>query len=213
MSVSVDLAVLHLLCSRLCHDLVGPVGAISNGLELMREFGAQDDESMELVGDSAAQLSARLQLFRVAYGMASGAARSVADVRGLVKPWCETEGITLDWPPGGQDGTALSLTGIKLVLNTALLAKECLVRDGGLSVSLVPEGGEMRMTLVAAGPGARVKEEVAEGLSPDLAVDALTPRNVQGYFTRILARAAGGDLDVSSEPDRVGFVAPVPLEA
>ncbi len=212
MTVPVDLAVLHLLCSRLCHDLVGPVGAISNGLELMREFGDQDDESMELVGGSAAQLSARLQLFRVAYGMASGAARSVGDVRGLVKPWCEIEGMTLDWPQDAQDGTPLSLTGIKLVLNTALLAKECLVRDGGLVVSLAPEGGAMRMTLAAAGPGARLKDEVAEGLSPDLAIDALTPRNVQGYFTRILARAVGGDLEVSSEPDRVSFAAAVPLE-
>lgn len=213
MTHPVDLTVLHLLCSRLCHDLVGPVGAISNGLELMREFGADDDESMELVNGSAAQLSSRLQLFRVAYGMASGAARSVADVRGLVQPWCEAEHVSLDWPSDANDAAALSLTGIKLVLNTVLLGKECLVRDGGLAVALTADGGGMRLVVTASGPGARIKDEVAEGLSPDLTVERLTPRNVQGYFTRLLAGTTGGDLDVTSETDRIAFTASVPVEA
>lgn len=209
---SVDLKVLHIICSRLCHDLVGPVGAVNNGLELMREFGADDAESMDLVSGSAAQLSARLQYFRVAYGLASGAARSVADVRGLAAPWFETEGIALDWPGGEHDAKSLDIVGIKVILNTLVMAKECLVREGGVAVTMTPNSGGLRLVATVSGPGARLKDELAEGLAPELSIDDLTPRNVQGYFTRMLASDTGGDIEVSCETDRVAFAATIPLD-
>lgn len=212
MSNSVDLKVLHIICSRLCHDLVGPVGAVNNGMELMREFGADDAESMELVAGSAAQLSARLQFFRVAYGLASGAARSVADVRDLAAPWFQTEGVELGWPRGEHDGRGLDLVGIKVILNTLLMAKECLIREGSVSVAMDARDGGMSLRVTAEGPGARLKDDLAEGLSPDLAVEDLTPRNVQGYFTRALASQVGQDIDVVNQSGQVVFATTVPLD-
>ena len=126
MTVSIDLRVLHLLCSRLCHDLVGPVGAINNGVELVREFGAgNDEEAMDLVASSASQAAERLKFFRVAYGMAAGTARTVRDAGGLTDAIIETGRMTLDWPADeGIAATELNEGSIKLLLNMVLLAAE-----------------------------------------------------------------------------------------
>lgn len=212
MSPTVDIRVLHLLCSRLCHDLVGPVGAISNGLELIREFDSADTEALELVGGSAAQLSARLQLYRVAYGMATGAARSVAEMRALVEPWCRLEDVALSWPNGPVDGSALTLRGIKVVLNLIVLGRECLVRQGSLTVALEPKGDTLAAIVTAEGPGAKLKDEIAEGLEPTLTPDELTPRTVQGFYTRALVEADGQSITVDTGPDRVIFASQVALD-
>lgn len=195
MTVTVELRVLHLLCARLCHDLVGPVGAISNGIELVQEFGADmEKDAFDLIAGSAKRVAGELQFFRVAYGLAAGMATTVADARTLAIPYIGSGRVKLDWLAGADDKTTvIGDNPVKLTLNMALLGVEALVRGGtlGVSVAMAPSP---RITVVAVGEGARLEEETRKAMDGTATVADLTPRSVQGYFTARLAETVGGGL-------------------
>src|SRR5262245_14012335 len=94
-----ELRFAELLCSRLCHDLVSPIGAINNGVELLEEFGGGgSDEAMGLIASSGRQAARRLQFYRVAFGLAgSQVVQSVGDVRSLLTGMLEGGKVTLEW--------------------------------------------------------------------------------------------------------------------
>ncbi|MEN8197939.1 MAG: histidine phosphotransferase family protein, partial [Pseudomonadota bacterium] len=208
-----DLRVVQLLASRLCHDLVGPVGAINNGLELAGEFGSEmDAEVTELVGTSAKHVSERLQFFRVAFGLASGAVRTAGEARALLTPAVVGEKSTLHWDYGGSAG-ALPLTdnGVKLLLNLTMIAGEALPRGGEVTLTLEEEGDQRRLTVTAAGTGAAVDPRTVEAIQTKVGVESLTPRTAQGYFVALLADAAGATIDiVSDDVDKVSLQANLP---
>lgn len=197
----------------MCHDLVGPVGAINNGLELSGEFGSEmDAEVMDLVGTSAKQVSERLQFFRVAFGLASGSVRTAGEARALMTPAVIGEKSTLHWDYGGSAG-ALPLTdnGVKLLLNLAMIGGEALPRGGEVTLTLHEEGDQRRITVTAAGTGAGVDPRTVEAIQTNVAVESLTPRTVQGYFVALLAEAAGATINiVSDENDKVSLQANLP---
>src|SRR5690606_41540875 len=100
MTVTVELRVLHLLCARLCHDLVGPVGAISNGIELVQEFGADmEKDAFDLIAGSAKRVASEVQFFRAADGLAAGVAAAVADAGSLTTPRGRGGRVERDGPP------------------------------------------------------------------------------------------------------------------
>lgn len=200
MAVKVELRVIHLLCSRLCHDLVGPVGAVNNGVELMREFGSgNDDEAMDLVASSAHQAAEKLKFFRVAYGLAAGTARTIADARGLSACLIEPGRMTLDWPEDAAVESAMLDEGsIKLLLNLIMLAAEALSPRGTITIELAPADSVMAAQIAATGEGAYLEEETLASLKANASVDDLTPRSVQGYFTARLAEDQGTELIVDS---------------
>jgi histidine phosphotransferase ChpT len=200
MTVTVELRVLHLLCARLCHDLVGPVGAISNGIELVQEFGADmEKDAFELIAGSAKRVANELQFFRVAYGLAAGMATTVADARTLAAPYITGGRVKLDWPARGDDKTTvIGDNPVKLALNMTLLGVEALARGGtvGVTVTLSPSP---LVTVVAIGEGARLEEETRKALDGMVGVAELTPRSVQGYFTARLAESVGGALKCQAD--------------
>ena len=202
MSVGLDLHVFHLLCAKLCHDLVGPVGAVSNGIELLREMGTEDaDDALNLVADSADSASNRLKFFRVAYGMAAGVAASTDDARDIASALFGGHKIELDWR---LPNTEIGERPVKLLLNMILLASEALVRGGTIAVTSMPSDGGLQFDVFAQGEGARLREEMTEGLGAEVDPASLTPRSVQGYFTAFYARSLGGSVQVDeSTPDRV----------
>jgi len=207
--VQIDLRVAELLASRLCHDLVGPIGAVNNGMELIEdEDPGMIGEALKLVATSSKQAASNLQFFRLAYGM-SGAqvGGDLSELRDLVSGYLGSGKVALDWsvrtgPTGAPDGLG------KLVLNMVALAGEGLPRGGTLKVAVDAgvSGGGVEASVTATGPGAKLREETEPALRPGVAVGDLTPRNVQGYFTRILARRAGGDLTVdTAQPEILVF--------
>jgi histidine phosphotransferase ChpT len=199
MDLKIDVRVAELLAPRLCHDLVGPIGAIGNGLELLAddEFGMADD-AMQLTTNSARQASNALQFFRLAYGMAGARVGSdYSQIRDLTAALLETSRSKLEWasvqaPEGAPDGIA------KLVLNMIALAQEALPRGGSLTVAIerTPQGIESVVT--ASGQGAHLRPESLAGLQADVDLAELSPRGVQGYFTRLMARRLGSDLEVET---------------
>ena len=95
-----DLRIAELLCSRLCHDLVSPIGAVNNGVELMEEFGGASDEAMALIGASGKQAARRLQYYRIAFGLAgSQIAQSLDDTKAVVTGFLEGGKVAADWDP------------------------------------------------------------------------------------------------------------------
>ncbi len=207
MSPTIDLHVAELLASRLCHDLVSPVGAVKTGVELFTEYGDDaDGETIGLITKSALQASEKLQFFRLAYGSAGTAASgvSVADALALIRSVCGNQRTTIetgvldDQPPLGA---------IKIMLNGALLAGDCLPRGGVLRISSEAEGGNgYAVRITAVGERAGLDDELSGALSGETDTADLTPRSAHAYYTSVLARGLDGGLAVeTSKPDEIVF--------
>lgn len=185
--IRLDTRVAELLCARLCHDLISPIGAVSNGLELMAEFG-DDGEAMGLVRSSAEAAGKKLRFFRIAYGFAGGGAGvSLAEAAGVAGA-VETPRINVVWGKEHQPDTPAP-GAAKLLLNMVLLATECLPRGGTVRVKAEPGPGGLGVEAVAEPETgeARLSDEAAAALAGEAAPAALTPRTVQAHYTRLLA--------------------------
>jgi histidine phosphotransferase ChpT len=205
MAEKIELRVLELVCSRLCHELISPVTAVNNGMELVADGGADMlYEVSELLTASASEASGVLQFYRVAYGLGGQDAPpiSLSEAKRLTEALLREGKVKLTWPAGeaGSDG-GLGRRGMKLLLNALVMGIEALPRGGTLSVVLDPP--TRAVTLESAGKGARIEAASRDALARQVAAEALTARNVHAYFTSLVAADAGGTLDVSEEPDRV----------
>ncbi len=194
MEPKVEMRVLELLCSRLCHELISPVSAVNNGMELLGDGGADMlEEVSELIAQSAAEASSRLQFYRVAYGLggAEAPAISLAEARRLLNGLVREGKVRLEWPMDataqGTDG-GLGKRGMKLLLNALALGIDTLPRGGTLAVAIDAPPGH-GATLTASGKGARIEAATLGALTGELDAGGLSARNVHGYFT---ARVAEG---------------------
>lgn len=212
MNLDDDLRVAELLASRLCHDVVGPIGAVNNGMELLND-GELDmaDDALKLASRSAQQAADLLQYYRMAYGMAGH--RQGGDLKPMhdlaVRLFAHQK-ASLDWSANAAPGGLPESAG-KLILNMLLLAGEALPRGGTVGVLFAEEEGGREIAVVAVGADAGLREETRAGLADDVPVAELTPRSVQPYFTKRLARALGGRLEVDEAgPGHLRLIAKLP---
>lgn len=199
MAFQIDMQVAELLASRLCHDLVGPIGAVNNGMELLQDedLGMSDD-ALQLSANSARQAAIILQYYRMAYGMAGARiGGDLGDLKELAASYLASSKTSLDWAVGQAPAEAPEGLG-KLLLNLIVLGEESLPRGGTLSVALRDGTAGLEVTVTATGTGARLREESQPALVDDVVIEELTPRNVHGYFTRLLAQRMGSDLIVDT---------------
>ena len=198
--MQLDIRILELLSSRMCHDLVSPVGAINNGVELIEEVGGSTaGEAMELIAKSAQTAARRLRCFRMAYGRAgSESGLAVTDVRQVAEQYLEGGKSRLIWPANTPLVSYAEHRGaLKLLLNMIMLAEETLAYGGTVEVS--SEQGQERATLAIAGRGAHVPDHVVQTLDANLPVEDITSKSIHGYLTARLADYYGFELSV--EPD------------
>ena len=192
----VDMRVVGLLCSHLCHELVNPLGAVNNGIELLMDVGDDmRDDALGLIESSAARTTHRVMFYRVAYGMAG--VTTLPDLNSVRKQADDAlaEGrISLEWPDAGRNPPLEQGWG-RMLLNMAATAVGALPR-GGVLVVKVDESGA-RLSVTARGDTAEFDEATRIVFADDVAVEALTPRNIQAYFTVSLARDSGYALEVS----------------
>lgn len=189
-----DLDLAALLCSRVCHDVISPVGAITNGLELLE---VEDDESMremamDLVKKSARQASAKLQFCRIAFG-AAGSAGSMIDMGeagDVARAFVGEEKVKLEWQAPRENRPKAE---VKLVLNMMLLGIAGIPRGGKVSVGVDGSGFVVR----AEGDQARVPEKIAEVISGTTNGQELDARLVQPYYSKRLAASAGLQLSMA----------------
>jgi histidine phosphotransferase ChpT len=192
-----------LLCSRVCHDLISPVGAIVNGLEVLDDNPKPDDRefALDLIRKSAKTASARLQFCRLAFGAAgsAGAQIDVGDAQNMARGHLEDGKITIVW---NLPRLLLPKNRVKLLLNMLVIAQQTIPRGGVLTVDPVGEGETMSFRISAAGLNARVPQNVVDllGAAHSGAVDA---HAVQPYYTRLLAEACGLSVALALDGEKV----------
>src|SRR4051794_23451727 len=209
---AVDLA--SLLCSRLCHDLMSPVGALNNGIELLADEQDPDmrEKCLELLEDSARASANKLKFFRLAFGAAGGfwggndSHEAEGALGGGFGPQGRVEG---GW---GGGGTQLGEGGAKLLLNLALLAGDALVRGGRLDVGAEMRDGEVELVIRAEGPRILLDPVLRETLATGGIAGTVEPRAAGAWLAHSLAADAGGTIqlsDASSAALLIGAVLPI----
>ncbi|WBH16077.1 histidine phosphotransferase family protein [Sphingomonas radiodurans] len=194
-----------LLCSRLCHDLLSPIGALNNGLELLADETdpAMRERCMELLAESARTSAAKLKFFRLAFGAAGGFGESVDSreaqqaIEGL---FGETKRLTINWMVEEQ---FLPKTAIKVLLNLAMIAGDALVRGGTLDIGGEANDGAIEIVLKAEGPRIVLDEELRATLVDGVAGDAVTPRAAAAFLVHQMVSGADGKVLVSAPADNV----------
>ena len=195
---ALDLAAL--LCSRVCHDLISPVGAIVNGIEVMEEDKNEETKTfaLDLIKRSAYQASAKLQFCRLAFGAggSAGAQIDLGDAEKAARGLIEDGKTTLTW---NLPRELLAKNRVKLLMNMLLIGAGSISRGGTLTVDPVPGGeGISGFVISASGLNARLNPTIAELIAGNSAhpVDA---HAIQPIYTGILARDCG--LVVSAEAE------------
>jgi histidine phosphotransferase ChpT len=194
---AVDFA--SLLCSRLCHDLLSPVGAMNNGLELLADENDPDMRAqvMTLLADSAASSANKLKFFRLAFGAAGGfdaqidANEAKVAIEGL---FCTSGKISLGW---GVTPPTLGKPAIKVLLNLALIAGDALVRGGQLDVGAEVNGGITEMVVKAEGPRVILDPEIRKALLGEVADGDVASRGAAAWLAHQLVKKHGGAIQAS----------------
>ncbi|MEG8013807.1 MULTISPECIES: histidine phosphotransferase family protein [unclassified Sphingomonas] len=201
MTVSpVDFA--SLLCSRLCHDLLSPIGALNNGLELLADETdpAMRARCMELLADSARVSASKLKFFRLAFGAAGGFGEEVATrearaaIEGLIG---ENKRIELDWV---VEVPTMPKAAIKVLLNLVLIASESLVRGGRMEIGGEDNAGHLEIVVKVEGARLVLDPEIRRTLIEGQGSDEVTPRAAAAYMVHALVTESGGSMQVF-EPD------------
>jgi histidine phosphotransferase ChpT len=187
---ALDLAAL--LCSRVCHDLISPVGAIVNGLEVLEEGKDEATRTfaLDLIKKSAGAASAKLQFCRIAFGAAgsAGAQIDLGDAETIARGFFEDDKTKLAW---NLPRALLAKNRVKLLLNMLLIAGQTIPRGGQITVDSVGEGEAMGFKVSAAGTNAKVPPAVAALLAGDAGAEALDAHRIQPFYAGLLAKACG----------------------
>jgi histidine phosphotransferase ChpT len=192
-----------LLCSRVCHDLISPVGAIVNGLEVLDDNPKPEDRdfALDLIRKSAKTASARLQFCRLAFGAAgsSGAQIDLGDAQNMSRGHIEDGKTSIAW---NLPRLLLPKNRVKLLLNMMVIAQQTIPRGGTLTVDPIGEGETMSFRVTATGLNARLPQNIADLLAaaPASGVDA---HAVQPHYTRLLADACGLKVGLKMEGEAV----------
>ncbi len=193
-----DLDFAALLCSRLCHDLVSPVGALTNGVELLADETdpAMREQCLQLLADSARQTANRLKFFRLAFGAAGGFGMDVdtREAQAAVEGLFQSEKTKVAW---AVTAPQLPKNAVKILLNLSLLAGDALLRGGTLTVA--GEATETSIDLVTQSEGTKVLlgEDLRNALSGKTAEADLQPRIAPAHLIHMLTSAADGTVSIS----------------
>ncbi|KAB0682521.1 histidine phosphotransferase ChpT [Aureimonas leprariae] len=196
-----DLAAL--LASRLCHDIISPVGAVQSGLELLDEM-PNDPESMALVRNSTKSAVAKLQFARIAYG-ASGSSTAqidLGDARSVAEGFMDFERANLTWE-GERAYVPKNIA--KLILNLIVVANASVPRGREVRVAIEALGEAPRFTITATGTPLRVPQKFRALLAGEPLPEAIDAHAIQPYYTLLLAREAGLAVELGAEEDSAVF--------
>jgi len=192
-----------LLCSRLCHDLLSPIGAMNNGLELLAD---ETDPEMrarciELLTDSARASANKLKFFRLAFGAAGG----FGDKVDVSEPRQLIEGLVADKPrvelQWHVPSAMLAKPAVKVLLNLALIGLDGLVRGGQLIIAAEEQDGQCEIAVNATGPKVVIDETLAHALQGDMTSAMLSPRTAPAFMIERIARANGGTIQLAATPE------------
>jgi histidine phosphotransferase ChpT len=202
-----ELDLAALLCSRLCHDLLSPVGAMNNGLELLAD--EHDPEMrkrcMDLLAESANSAADKLKFFRLAFGAAGGFGSEVdpMEAKAVIEPLVTGDGRTaLHW---GVPAGLMPKKAVKVLLNLVLIAKDALVRGGELHVGAEGRENEQEIVIRATGPRIIMDQSVRDALTGELTESQIDSRTAAAWMVRGLCASNGGLVQIAA-PDETQIV-------
>ena len=202
---SLDLAAL--LCSRVCHDLISPVGAVVNGIEVMEDDADEQTKAfaVELIKKSATTASARLQFCRIAFGAAGSAGASIdtGDAEGVARGMMEDDKTRITW---NLPRVLLPKNRVKLLLNLLLLAGGTIPRGGSLALEPVGEGDTMGFKITSTGLNARIAQAVPALVAGE-AENPIDAHAIQPFYTGLLARVCGMTVTLAPEGESIVLTA------
>ncbi len=203
-----------LLCSRLCHDMLSPVGAMSNGLELLAD---ETDPEMrakviELLEQSARSSADKLKFFRLAFGAAGGFGEAVPvdEAQDVVAALAaDAKRVKLNWAIAEP---SLPKPAVKVLLNLSQIALDALVRGGTLDVGAESRDGNIEIVARATGERVAFDETIGRALQDEVAPGEITSRTAAAHMIALLAQELGGGLQyaLSDEALVLGAVLPEP---
>jgi len=202
---ALDLAAL--LCSRVCHDLISPVGAVVNGIEVMEDDADEQTKTfaLDLIRKSAATASARLQFCRLAFGAAGSAGASIdtGDAEGVARGMMEDDKLKITW---SLPRVLLPKNRVKLLLNLLVLAGSTIPRGGSLAVEAIGEGDTMGFKVASSGLNARIPPAVPPLLAGE-AENPIDAHAIQPFYTGLLARTCGMSVTLAPEGESIVLTA------
>lgn len=195
-----------LVASRICHDMVEPMSAIIQGLEMIKSAeGKTDPDALSLLDHGVGKAWAKLEFFRFAMAGAIAEGDStleeghaVADkLYAVLKP-------ELIWnaPP-----VAMPRPAVRVIVNLLLIANECLPRGGTVEVTAEPHGESGAVIVIAKGPRAKLRDTTAAALSGAAGDEALSGHTIQPTLTALLARQGGVELSAQESEEKVELIA------
>jgi histidine phosphotransferase ChpT len=195
-----DLAAL--LASKLCHDIISPVGAVQSGLELLDEMPG-DEESMALVRNSTKSAVAKLQFARIAYGASGSSVAQIdlGDARQVAEGLMGFERATLSWT-GERAYVAKNIA--KLILNLVVVANASVPRGREVRVDITQLSPEPKFTLQAIGTPLRVPAKFRALLSGEM-TEPVDAHGVQPFYTLLLAQELGLSVTLDLTDDTATF--------
>jgi histidine phosphotransferase ChpT len=212
MNTAPEIRISELLTARLCHELIGPIAAVGNGVELLSEDDPDfSPDALALIAESARRAGNRLQFYRFAYGFGGDGSIAGPPPFELAARFFETTRIACEYPDLVR---ALPLDRQRLGCNLLLVGAEALARGGRLCLDFWPAAGDQpaSLQLEAVGDTAAPSPETVAALTLQTPIEALTSRTVQGYFAGLLARALGWRLTGAARgPGRYQLIA-TPLD-
>jgi histidine phosphotransferase ChpT len=203
---ALDLAAL--LCSRVCHDLISPAGAIVNGLEVLEE--SKDEETktfaLTLIKRSARTATARLQFCRIAFGAAGSMTAQVdtGDAEQVARGSIEDDKYKIAW---NLPRALLPKNRVKLLLNMLVVGTLAIPRGGTLTLDPIGSGESMGFRLTAAGLNSRVPAAIPGLLSGEATAEPIDAHAIQPYYTGLLARACGLTATMAADGESIVIAA------
>lgn len=192
-----------LLCSRLCHDLLSPVGALNNGIELLADEHDPEMRArcLDLLAESARASANKLKFFRLAFGAAGGFADEVdsREARAAIEGLFGGDGrIRLGWM---VDEPTMSKAALKVLLNIVLIAGDALVRGGSLDIGAEKHENGLDIVVRAEGPRIVLDPELRDVLVGRTGEDEVAPRAAAAWLAQALVQEGSGRLQVSDDQD------------
>jgi histidine phosphotransferase ChpT len=199
---ALDLAAL--LCSRVCHDLISPAGAIVNGLEVLEE--SKDEETktfaLSLIKRSARTATARLQFCRIAFGAAGSMTAQVdtGDAEQVARGSIEDDKYKIAW---NLPRALLPKNRVKLLLNMLVVGTLAIPRGGTLTLDPIGSGESVGFRVTAAGLNSRVPPAIPGLLAGEATAEPIDAHAIQPYYTGLLARACGLTATMAAEGESI----------
>ncbi len=192
-----------LLCSRLCHDLLSPVGALNNGIELLADEHDPEMRArcLDLMAESARASANKLKFFRLAFGAAGGFADEVdtREARVAIEGLFGGDGrIQLGWM---IDEPTMSKSALKILLNLVLIAGDALVRGGRLDVGAERHEGGLDIVVRAEGGRIVLDPELKSALTGETREEAIAPRAAAAWLAHSLVEDGGGEIQVADQEE------------